>query len=695
MRVFSLAATLSLMASSFGSALPATPPASTGSIDAVSVTLPSETATAEVRAKIGGHWTGWQQLSVENEQDPTLLESNLILFPEAAEDIEIRGDVTALHPVHVSDAPVHYTVAATGDTEAPRILSRSDWGADETLRYYTKKPAASSSSDNTNNVPSDSGNGEPSQRVKDCEEAQLNYPQEFKTNGRIVKEEDGHTLLWPRTYSKEIKLIAVHHTAMQVTGDNRSGAERVRALYAYHAVNRGWGDIGYNYLIDEDGKIYEGKAGGKYIVAGHAYCNNIDTLGIALLGNFEVEQPTQKQLKALQWLLADLGEEYDIDMTKDVTFHGKQMPPVVGHRDLLSTDCPGYYVYGSMAQIRTHVAQGDVDAGVKLPKPLVASGSKSSSSRKNTRSTQTSSTPRVSDRRTGRVSRLLNSDAALALRRKLGTNPGRKTEEGVATRRESRLSGSSSSRSSKSFARSSRTSVSRSSRSSTSSKASIISSPPIRIRLTSVDASLSSCSSIDLDTLSSRYRGSLECRTVDGKPAVINELSLEDYLLGLAEEPDTEPYEKQRAFAVAARTYAAWYLSDEHRKFPGMPYDGSDSPATFQKYTGKTFEPNNPHWTDAVRDTAGLVLTYNGDIIKPPYFSSDTGKTRTPAEAGWTGFPFATIFTSKDDPWCAGMKLAGHGVGMSGCGAEGQAHEGKTGEEILQYYYPGTALSPL
>ncbi len=170
---------------------------------------------------------------------------------------------------------------------------------------------------------------------------------------------------------------------------------------------------------------------------------------------------------------------------------------------------------------------------------------------------------------------------------------------------------------------------------------------------------------------------------------------MEDYLLGLAEEPDTEPYEKQRAFAIAARTYAAWYMRQETRKFPGMPYDGSDSPATFQKYNGKSFEKNNPRWLEAVRDTAGEVLTYKGELIKPPYFSSNDGRTRTPAEAGWNNFPFAQIFASKEDPWCAGMENRGHGVGMSGCGSEAQANEGKTAEEILQYYYPGTAITPL
>lgn len=186
------------------------------------------------------------------------------------------------------------------------------------------------------------------------------------------------------------------------------------------------------------------------------------------------------------------------------------------------------------------------------------------------------------------------------------------------------------------------------------------------------------------------YRGKVECRSIDGELVLINELSLEDYLLGLAEEPDTEPFEKQRAFAIAARTYALYYMHPDHRKFPGMPYDGDDSPARFQSYHGADFEPQNPEWLRAVRDTARQVITYRGEVIRAPYFSTDTGKTRTPADAGWTDFPFPEIFTPKDDPWCVGMRLSGHGVGMSGCGAGGQARAGKTAEQILSYYYPGT-----
>lgn len=192
-----------------------------------------------------------------------------------------------------------------------------------------------------------------------------------------------------------------------------------------------------------------------------------------------------------------------------------------------------------------------------------------------------------------------------------------------------------------------------------------------------------------------RFRGVLECRVMNGTLVLIDELPMEQYIAGLSEEPDTEPHEKQRAFAVAARTYATYYLDPQHRKFPDMPYDGSDAPSEFQAFGGVAFETSNPQWLRAVRETAGQVLSVGGDVLRIPYFSSDDGRTRSPAEAGWTSFPHAEIFTSKPDPWCKGFALAGHGVGMSGCGARGQAYEGKTYDQILQYYYPGAMIQTL
>lgn len=755
-------------------------------IGAVSIALPSADATADVRALgADGRWSAWETLEVDDEQQPGLLESSLVVFAENALEIELRGTAARgdVHPIRMSDAPATYKVAGP-DYGTPHILSREDWGANDDLLFTDRAPSTPSSSDTPTGDNGDSSTA--SQREKDCMAAQRDYPGEFKTT-RKTTTVNGSTLRWPHEYSKEIDLIVVHHTAVAVSDDKRSGVEMVRAIYQYHAQNRGWGDVGYHYLIDADGQIYEGKSGGEYVVAGHAYCHNVNTIGIALLGNFEVEKPTQDQMKALQWLIDDLADTYDVDVSKNATYHGlTYSTPILGHGDLLSTSCPGYYVHATLPQVRTHVKNGDLSASISFPKKPTSSSSKSSKRATASRSSSSRSTRAVSSRpifsegvtalgnatlggRPGgevpfsvryvsgdagatanqRIAKVNRSDQSIKVWQLLGDEyvpvrgdivaptsiprhsataiqlkvqiprgrDGYTLKIGDATytlqpsgRAVAPTSGSSSSRAARTSSSSSLRSVSRvpwsarltaTSSSRTSSRSSVRSSsrasvsergPAIRIRLESRDGGLASCRDADMDALKGLYRGTVTCETVDGKPAIINEVALEDYLMGLSEEPDTEPYEKQRAFAIAARTYAAHYMQDAYRKFPGKPYDGSDSPAIFQKYTGKSFEKDNPRWLDAVADTANEVLTKDGKIIRPPYFSSDDGRTKAPADIGWGSFPFAEIFYAKPDPWCQGMENRGHGVGMSGCGAEGQANEGATGEQILEYYYPGTSL---
>ena len=85
-------------------------------------------------------------------------------------------------------------------------------------------------------------------------------------------------------------------------------------------------------------------------------------------------------------------------------------------------------------------------------------------------------------------------------------------------------------------------------------------------------------------------------------------------------------------------------------------------------------------------------MTYQGHLIKTPYFSSSNGKTKSAKEVwNWS----APYLISKDDPYCAGEIQRGHGVGMSGCGATGMAEDGSTYEEILEYYYNNSKVEKL
>ncbi len=183
------------------------------------------------------------------------------------------------------------------------------------------------------------------------------------------------------------------------------------------------------------------------------------------------------------------------------------------------------------------------------------------------------------------------------------------------------------------------------------------------------------------------FRGVLEVRN----EGVINELPIEDYLKGLAETLNGDPIEKKKAIVVAARNYVLYYSTvGKGMKFPGKPYDVDDNPEHSQKYIGYGYEKRSPLSAKSVDDTAGVIIKYQGAVVRAPYFSSDTGRTKSAAEVwGWKNADFLIAI---DDPYCAGKSQAGHGVGMSGCGALGMAQAGKTYQDILHNYYQNVTI---
>jgi hypothetical protein len=186
------------------------------------------------------------------------------------------------------------------------------------------------------------------------------------------------------------------------------------------------------------------------------------------------------------------------------------------------------------------------------------------------------------------------------------------------------------------------------------------------------------------------YRGSIQIYQYSSALQVVNELPIEDYLKGLAEISATDPYEKVKSVIVLARTYAYFY-ANKAEKFPGAPYNLTDDPERSQKYLGYGFEKRNKTGVKAVADTIGKVITYNGVIIKTPYFSSDDGRTRSAQEVwGWTNTPY---LVSVDDPGCKGKTMQGHGVGLSGCGSLYLANQGKSYSEIIGYFFKGVKVS--
>ncbi len=141
--------------------------------------------------------------------------------------------------------------------------------------------------------------------------------------------------------------LIIHHTV--TANGNANWAAIVRAIWAFHTSQKGWRDIGYNYLIDPDGIIYEGHAGGDDVVGIHASAANKGSMGVALLGIYSAPpsgiQPPPPMLEAAVNLLAWKADQRDINIyesSRTLPNIPWGLPHLMGHRDVNgSTECPG------------------------------------------------------------------------------------------------------------------------------------------------------------------------------------------------------------------------------------------------------------------------------------------------------------------------------------------------------------------
>jgi hypothetical protein len=185
-------------------------------------------------------------------------------------------------------------------------------------------------------------------------------------------------------YGQQVKVLFVHHTdtANDYTcGDGPTGSKAViRSLYAYH-LSLGWDDIGYNFLVDKCGTLFEGRFGGmdRPVVGAQTYGFNTNSAGVAILGTYISAGATNAALASIArlaaWKLgfagisADAAQEPLVEGVSDssgytkgqtYTFHA-----VSGHRDGYATQCPGDGLYAQLATIRTWAAGPPTGLAVK------------------------------------------------------------------------------------------------------------------------------------------------------------------------------------------------------------------------------------------------------------------------------------------------------------------------------------------
>jgi hypothetical protein len=184
-------------------------------------------------------------------------------------------------------------------------------------------------------------------------------------------------MTWEPQFYATKKLI-VHHTATSDDYTDRARAEEyIRSIYFYHSVTQDWGDIGYNFLIDKFGTIYEGRysrdyaganptgddATGRGVTAAHTAGWNSGTVGVALLGTLTSHDVTPAARDALTRLLAWEASRNGINPEATEAFvnpvSGATITTrnIAGHRDYAATACPGDAFYPeTLPAIRHDVA---------------------------------------------------------------------------------------------------------------------------------------------------------------------------------------------------------------------------------------------------------------------------------------------------------------------------------------------------
>jgi len=140
-----------------------------------------------------------------------------------------------------------------------------------------------------------------------------------------------------------ISRITLHHEGAPDNPvyftDTRTVAERIELDRQAH-LERGWGDIGYHYIIDRAGRIWEGRP--IQYQGAHVRDNNEHNIGVMCMGNFDIQQPSEAQLSSLAGFTQKLRRKHNVSVNRVFT-----------HQELMPTNCPGRSMQPRIAALRS------------------------------------------------------------------------------------------------------------------------------------------------------------------------------------------------------------------------------------------------------------------------------------------------------------------------------------------------------
>ena len=271
----------------------------------------------EVRAKDREGWGDWTPVhgSPFEGPDPGSREhrdtttAGPLWVGKDVRQVEVRvveGELRdlKLHALR-SEEPVSRGVEPAGAAPAqPGIVSRAGWGADESLRRF---------------APGCDGNPE---------------------------------------YAPAVRFAVVHHTVNSNTYSAADSPAIMRAIYEFHVKTNKWCDIGYNFIVDRFGTVFEGRFGGiaSTVIGAHALSFNNGSTGVALLGKFSSSPVPPPMYSSLRALMAWKLSVHSVNPLGTVTTGGRTISTVIGHRDVNPTECPGQVPYNLLPQLRNELA---------------------------------------------------------------------------------------------------------------------------------------------------------------------------------------------------------------------------------------------------------------------------------------------------------------------------------------------------
>src|SRR3989475_10170582 len=269
------------------------------------------TGTVQFRTRsLAGRWSPWRRADSEGEDLPNLGTGEARAtggwrvgnpyWTGSSDRIayRLRGKVVRLRAYFVRSPEIRIPLRRVSLTGSPLLIDRETWGANEAIRRA------------------------------------------------------------PPSYAATLQFALVHHTAGTNSYTRQQSAAIVRGIEIYHCEGNGWDAIGYNFLVEKYGQVFEGRYGGvdKAVIGAHAQGFNTGSVGISVLGSYGTTRISAAAKASLEQLLAWKLDLAHVDPLSTLTWKSSGNPrfphgvpvflrAISGHRDTGFTDCPGDALY--------------------------------------------------------------------------------------------------------------------------------------------------------------------------------------------------------------------------------------------------------------------------------------------------------------------------------------------------------------